>query len=53
MGKFKVDLRNDIQNNNWLTSTYQVLEIVPAQVECVVDKKVSKESYRSTEVIQY
>lgn len=47
MGRRKIDLRNEIQNNGWLTSTFQVLEIVPSQVECDIDKIVSKEVYIS------
>jgi len=42
MGRRIIDLRNEIQNNGWLTSSAQVLEIVPAQVECDVDRIVSK-----------
>jgi len=42
MGKRKIDLKDEIQNNGWLTSSVQVLEIVPSQVECDVDKIVSK-----------
>jgi len=42
IGSRKIDLRNEIENNTWLTSTMQVIEIVPAQVECEVDKIISK-----------
>jgi YbbR domain-containing protein len=42
MGRRKIDLKDEIQNNGWLTSSVQVLEIVPSQVECDVDKIVSK-----------
>lgn len=43
IGKRKIDLRKEVQNNPWLASTVQVLEIVPSQVECDIDKIVSKE----------
>jgi hypothetical protein len=42
MGRRVIDLKNEIQNNGWLTSSAQVLEIVPSQVECDVDKIISK-----------
>ncbi len=42
IGNRKIDLRDEIQNNTWLTSTIQVIEIVPSQVECEVDKIISK-----------
>ena len=42
IGNRKIDLRNEIENNSWLTSTVQVIEIVPSQVECEVDKIISK-----------
>lgn len=42
IGKRKIDLRNEIQNNGWL-STFQVLEVVPSQIECDVDKIATKE----------
>lgn len=43
VGKSRLDLRHELQNNNWLTSTFQVLEIVPTHIECNVDKIISKE----------
>jgi hypothetical protein len=36
-GRFKVDLINSVQTNSWLTSNYQVLEIVPNQIEYEVE----------------
>jgi len=42
IGKFKVDLRNEIENNLWLTSAFNVLEISPAIFEYEIDKTVTK-----------
>lgn len=42
IGKQKIDLRDEIQNNNWLTSTVQVLEMIPSQLEFNVDKVIRK-----------
>ncbi len=43
IGKSKIDLRDEVQNNSWLTTAFQVLDVVPYQIECNVDKKVSKD----------
>ncbi len=42
IGKFKVDLRNEIENNIWLTSSFNVLEISPVIFEFEIDKTVTK-----------
>jgi len=42
IGKFKVDLRNEIENNLWLTSAFNVLEISPVIFEYEIDKTVTK-----------
>jgi YbbR domain-containing protein len=42
IGKFRVDLRNEIENNLWLTSAFNVLEISPPIFEYEIDKTVTK-----------
>lgn len=42
IGRFRVDLRNEIENNMWLTSSFSVLEIIPSFIEYEIDKTVSK-----------
>ncbi len=42
IGRFKVDLRNEIENNLWITSSLNIIEISPASVECEIDKTVKK-----------
>lgn len=42
IGKLKNDLKNFIEANNWLTSTFQVIEIAPSQIEYSVERVGSK-----------
>lgn len=42
IGRFRVDLRNEIENNMWLTSAFSILEISPSFIEYEIDKTVSK-----------
>ncbi|MCX7797311.1 MAG: CdaR family protein [Melioribacter sp.] len=42
IGKFKAELRNEIENNTWITSAFTVLEISPTYIEYEIDKTVSK-----------
>lgn len=42
IGRYKVDLRNEIENNIWLTSAFNVLEISPVIFEYEIDKTVTK-----------
>lgn len=42
IGKFRTSLRNHIENNGWLTSAFQVVDISPTSVEYDIDKVISK-----------
>lgn len=42
IGKYRVDLRNEIENNMWLTSSFSILEIIPPYIEYEIDKTFSK-----------
>ncbi|HOI29691.1 MAG TPA: CdaR family protein [Melioribacteraceae bacterium] len=41
-GKHKVNLRDEMENNAWLTSNYRVIEIAPNNIEFEVDRIITK-----------
>jgi YbbR domain-containing protein len=41
-GTHRVNLRDELENNTWLTSTFRVLEIAPSNIEFEVDRIVTK-----------
>jgi YbbR domain-containing protein len=45
VGKQKTDLRNEIENNNWLTSSFHIIEIAPAFIDFEVDKILTKKVF--------
>lgn len=42
IGKKKIDLRDYINTNSWLSSNFQVIEITPSQIEFEIEKSVTK-----------
>ncbi len=42
IGKIRANLRNHIEINSWLTSSFQVLDISPATIEYEIDKIITK-----------
>ncbi|MBM4172306.1 MAG: hypothetical protein FJ214_10595 [Ignavibacteria bacterium] len=42
VGKQRTDLRNEIENNNWLTSNFHIIEIAPTFIDFEVDKILTK-----------
>ena len=45
IGRHKLNLRNYIDNNPWLTSTLQITELVPEQIEYLVDDVIEKKVF--------
>jgi len=42
IGKIRANLRNHVEINPWLTSSFQILDISPAIVEYEIDKMITK-----------
>ena len=41
-GRKTAQLRNFLESNNWLSSSIQVIEILPESIEYVIERKISK-----------
>lgn len=44
-GIHRVNLRDELENNPWLTSTFRVLEIAPATIEFEIDRIITKKVF--------
>lgn len=44
-GVHRVNLRDELENNTWLTSTFRVLEIAPATIEFEIDRIIAKKLF--------
>jgi hypothetical protein len=44
-GVHRVNLKDELENNTWLTSTFRVLEIAPANIEFEIDRIITKKVF--------
>lgn len=44
-GVHRVNLKDELENNTWLTSTFRVLEIAPATIEFEIDRIITKKVF--------
>ncbi|MEW6193753.1 MAG: hypothetical protein AB1521_01180 [Bacteroidota bacterium] len=42
IGKTRIDIRNEVENNTWLTSSFHLVEIAPSHIEINIDKSITK-----------
>jgi YbbR domain-containing protein len=45
IGKHRIDLLDEMKNNDWISSSLQIVEIAPMIIEFEVDKVITKEVY--------
>lgn len=45
IGKTRIDLRNEVENNTWLTSSFHLVEIAPSHLEIIIDKSITKKVF--------
>lgn len=44
-GKQRVNLRDEFENNSWLTSSFRVIEVAPSSIQFDVDRIITKKVY--------
>lgn len=44
-GKQRVNLRDELENNSWLTSSFRVIEVAPSSIQFDVDRIITKRVY--------
>ncbi|MEW6507293.1 MAG: hypothetical protein AB1432_06050 [Bacteroidota bacterium] len=42
-GKHRVSLRDELENNTWLTSSFRIIEIAPSTIQFEVDRIITKD----------
>lgn len=44
-GKHRINLRDELENNTWLTTSFRVIEIAPSSIQFEVDRIISKQVF--------